>query len=46
VGLALSLVWLPHSWNAVWRRDSGVWEEVDPPIYESADWGILDSLPA
>jgi hypothetical protein len=46
VGLALSLVWLPHSWNHIFRRDTGLWEAVTPPIYDEADWSILDSLPA
>jgi hypothetical protein len=46
VGLALSLVWLPHSWNAVWRKDTGVWEDVTPPIYQSADFSVLNNLPS
>jgi hypothetical protein len=45
VGAALSLLWRPYPWNHVFRRDSGLWEQVTPLIYDEADWSPLDDLP-
>jgi hypothetical protein len=46
VGMALSFVWKPVSWNSIFRRDTGTWEDVTPSIYVPSDWSVFDNLPA